>query len=307
MENYITLNKIVYRIWESIRGKISGNDNINDNLIENDVINIRSIFLRREFGKNRMIDSHVKQKLTNVPVKETRASFDNIGYNKHFLRSIFTLPRTINRGNRNTITAITIGYEDRYTIPLIDFNWASFVGSGRFNNTQSFAFLHSDYLYIYNPYISSQIELGNYGGYVEFFATNITEEGESTNTKTPGYGESGDDTSEYPSINPVRPSPSIISFKLKDKLNKIVLGAKVAIEYTDKEGSLIKREGLADKDGKVDLQAQDFTYIDYTITGDNHKEYKGKVFHVEEGEKYLDPKSNLPHYNPEQYKSEQYK
>lgn len=150
METYVTLNKIIYRIWETLRANIKDDDDFNERIIENDIVNARALLLRNELNKNKPIDMSIKQRLSNLIVEET-TNTHLIGYNRVFLRTKGIIPRLIEKFNKPAITTITLGNDSYNNIPLLDFDTNLFVGNGRFNSNKEFAFLHDEKLYIYNP------------------------------------------------------------------------------------------------------------------------------------------------------------
>jgi len=167
MENFVTLNKIIYRIWESLRAGIYNDDSLNDRIIENDIVNARGLLLRNELSKNRTIDVSIRQRISNIKVEET--SNPNLyGYNKMYLKTKTTIPRTIERYHKPTITSITIANDSYNNIPLLDFNIVDLVGNGRFNTNKEFSFLHDEYLFIHNPTRSTA------SSYITYYKTTYT-------------------------------------------------------------------------------------------------------------------------------------
>ena len=74
----VTLNQIAYGIFETVRGKISDDDNIAIDHIKDMVHSIRAMLLKQKFDKNlRVIDDTYTQSLGSLEVEQVDSSILN--------------------------------------------------------------------------------------------------------------------------------------------------------------------------------------------------------------------------------------
>ena len=140
----VTLNEIAYSIFESVRGKLSDDDNIAIEQIKDMVHNTRAKLLKQKFDKNlRVIDDGYTQSLGAIEVELVDSSIHTtLLSDKHVLRTTVDIPETIDRRNYEG-TFTRIGPADRlsHKFNLVSYDRAIYSGNGRFNRNEVYAFL----------------------------------------------------------------------------------------------------------------------------------------------------------------------
>ena len=140
----VTLNQIAHSIFESVRGKISDDDNIDIDQIKDMIHSTRARLLKQKFDRNlRVIDDVFTQSLGSLEVEQVDSSVHpDIPSDKFMLRTLLEIPETIDRRNYEG-TFTRIGPADRLSkkFNLVSFDRAIASGNGRFNRNEVFAFL----------------------------------------------------------------------------------------------------------------------------------------------------------------------
>lgn len=148
----MTLNEIVYDVWESVRSIISDDSELDKRKLAFWIKNQRARMLKQEFNKNyRVIDQRVVQDLGSVELQVTNTiSIPNITIplSKMVMSTIVELPNTIEQYTKPTFTRIgSIDKIDR-KFTYVDYTKAPYVGNGKLNTNQFFVFLIGKTLYV---------------------------------------------------------------------------------------------------------------------------------------------------------------
>ena len=110
----VTLNQIAHSILESVRGKVSDDDNISIDQIKDMVHSTRAMLLKQKFDKNlRVIDDVFTQSLGSLETELVDSSIHpDIPSGKFMLRTILEIPETVDRRNYEG-TFTRVGHADR--------------------------------------------------------------------------------------------------------------------------------------------------------------------------------------------------
>ncbi len=147
----VTLNQIAYSILETVRGKISDDDNIDIDQVKDMVHSTRARLLKQKFDKNlRVIDDVFTQSLGAVETELVDSSVHpTIHSDKYMLRTILEIPETIDRRNyEGTFTRIGPAERLSQRFNLVSYARAIASGNGRFNRNEVFAFLLDSRIYL---------------------------------------------------------------------------------------------------------------------------------------------------------------
>jgi hypothetical protein len=140
----VTLNQIAHSIFETIRGKVGDDDNIDIDQVKDMVHNTRAMLLKQKFDKNlRVIDDVFTQSLGSIETEQVDSSIHpSILSERFMLRTLEEIPETIDRRNYEG-TFTRIGPADRLStrFNLVSYGRAIASGNGRFNRNEVFAFL----------------------------------------------------------------------------------------------------------------------------------------------------------------------
>ena len=147
----VTLNQIAHSILESVRGKISDDDNISIDQVKDMVHSTRAKLLKQKFDKNiRVIDDVFTQSLGALEIEPVDSSAHlSIPAGRFMYRTVREIPETIDRRNYEG-TFTRIGPADKLAVGfnLISYSRALYAGNGRFNKDQIFCFLRDNKIYI---------------------------------------------------------------------------------------------------------------------------------------------------------------
>ena len=146
-----TLNQEAYSIMESVRGKISDDDNISIDQVKYLIHNTRAKLLKQKFDKNlRVIDDVFTQSLGAVEVELVDSSIHpDIPSDKYMLRTVLEIPETIDRRNyEGTFTRIGPAERKSSKFNLVSYDRAINSGHGRFNRNEVYAFILDSRIYL---------------------------------------------------------------------------------------------------------------------------------------------------------------
>jgi hypothetical protein len=145
----VTLNELIYDLWEIIRPNISDDDPFDKRQFAFWIKNQRALWLRNELNKNRTIDDNVIQDLGCVELEVAdRADCCELSSGCKILRTKLTIPNTIELHNKTGLTRVAP--IDKLSVPFsfVDYERAIWSGNGRYNSSQIFAFLLNDRIYL---------------------------------------------------------------------------------------------------------------------------------------------------------------
>jgi hypothetical protein len=141
---HVTLNEIAHSIFDSVRGKVGDDDNIDIDQIKDLVHSTRAKFLKQKFDKNlRVIDDVFTQSLGALETEQVDSSIHpDIPSEKFMLRTILEIPETLDRRNyEGTFTRIGPAERRSQKFNFISYDRAIYSGNGRFNRNEVYAFL----------------------------------------------------------------------------------------------------------------------------------------------------------------------
>lgn len=148
---HVTLNDIAYSIFESIRGKISDDDNISIDQIKSLIHSTRAMLLKQKFDKNlRVIDDVFTQSLGALETEQVDSSIHpDIPSEKYLLRTLLEIPETLDRRNyEGTFTRIGPAERKSHKFNLVSYDRAIYSGNGRFNRNEVYAFILDSKIYL---------------------------------------------------------------------------------------------------------------------------------------------------------------
>lgn len=151
--NY-SLNQVTYELLDLYRTKITKTDDIDLREIKRWVRLQRSLWLRNEYSKSRDVDDSVEQDLGAVKMLYRNADFSlssNSGTTStSILISKLPIPTTIELYDKSCFTRVSPVTRLEYNLlPFVQITRFPFVGSGRFNSNQIFAFQYNSYVGVY--------------------------------------------------------------------------------------------------------------------------------------------------------------
>ena len=147
----VTLNQIAHSILESVRGKVSDDDNISIDQVKDLVHSARALLLKQKFDKNlRVIDDVFTQSLGSIETELVDSSIHpDIPSGKFMLRTTVDIPESLDRRNyEGTFTRIGPAERKSHKFNLVSYDRAIASGNGRFNRDQVFAFLLDRRIYL---------------------------------------------------------------------------------------------------------------------------------------------------------------
>jgi len=145
----ITLNKLIFDLWELVRPNLSDDDNFDKRQLAFWIQTQRALLVRNELNKNRTIDDNLIQDLGCLELElADKADCCDISDGCKILRTKDTIPNTIELHNKTAITRVAP--IDKHTIPFshVSYERAIWSGNGRFNSNQIFTFLLNDKIYV---------------------------------------------------------------------------------------------------------------------------------------------------------------
>ena len=147
----VTLNQIAHSIMESVRGRISDDDNISIDQIKDMVHSTRAMLLKQKFDRNlRVIDDVFTQSLGSIETELVDSSIHpDIPSGKFMLKTTVDIPESIDRRNyEGTFTRVGPAERLSQKFNLVSYDRAIHSGNGRFNKNEVFAFLLDRRIYL---------------------------------------------------------------------------------------------------------------------------------------------------------------
>ncbi len=145
----LTLNKLIYDLWEIVRPNLSDDDNFDKRQLAFWIKNQRALWLRNELNKNRTIDDNVIQDLGCLELElADKADCCELSDGCKILRTKETIPNTIELHNKTGITRVAP--IDKISIPFsfVSYERAIYSGNGKYNKNAIFTFLLNDRIYV---------------------------------------------------------------------------------------------------------------------------------------------------------------
>lgn len=147
----ITLNQLIYDLWHVISPLISDDSALDERQLSFWIKNQRSLWLHRELNKGfRTVDDAVIQSLGAVEFEIVDAIENSpyVGGSAKILKSKVKIPVAVELDYGTAITRV--GPLDLKCKPfkLVNYSSVPYVGNGKFNKNQIFAFLKNGYVYL---------------------------------------------------------------------------------------------------------------------------------------------------------------
>lgn len=160
----VTLNQITYDIMESIKGRLSDDDDFDIRQVEFWVKTQRAIWLRNEFNKNHTIDENFIQDLGCLDLElVSDSSCCGITTDCKILRTVEEIPVAIELNDRQAITrvgSVNMGIKmTQADFNFVSYNRAKYVGNDRYTKNQIYSFLFNKRIYIFSNGSSLQTNL----------------------------------------------------------------------------------------------------------------------------------------------------
>jgi hypothetical protein len=136
---------------ESVRGRISDDDNISIDQIKDMVHSTRAMLLKQKFDKNlRVIDDVFTQSLGSIETELVDSSIHpDIPSGKFMLKTTVDIPESIDRRNyEGTFTRVGPAERLSQKFNLVSYDRAIHSGNGRFNRNEVYAFLLDRRIYM---------------------------------------------------------------------------------------------------------------------------------------------------------------
>jgi hypothetical protein len=149
----MTLDEMVYAIWEETRGgKISDDDTISQELLEEMIVTYRADLIRKDQGKGRSLSDNIMQTLSCVPVIQVDATeCCDITTDCTVVRSVTTIPKFVELYQKDLMTKVAGANIMSTGWSIISYHRAIYAGASQWTKGSTKAFLKNRYLYILNP------------------------------------------------------------------------------------------------------------------------------------------------------------
>lgn len=145
----MTIDEITYDLLETVRGQVNKDDEIDLRQIEFWVHNQRALWLKNELNKTLAINTAYIQDLGKLDLEIS--PYEDLLNNRpefKYLRTVRELPPFIRRFGKECIVRVGPISLNSTAFTLIDANSMPFIGNGRFNYKNIFAFLLDRRIYI---------------------------------------------------------------------------------------------------------------------------------------------------------------
>jgi len=145
-----TKSHIIYDLWMSVHPLISDDDVLDERMLSYWVDGQRSLWLRNELNRNRTIDDNIQQSLGAVELEivDTIENSPYVGGSAKILKSKLQIPVAIELHNSTAITRVASLDLKCKKFSFVDYTAVPYVGHGKFNQNQVFAFLKGGYMYV---------------------------------------------------------------------------------------------------------------------------------------------------------------
>lgn len=147
-----TRNEIIYDLLTIVRPQLSDDSEIDVRQIGFWVDTTRAMFIRQEMNKKRSVDTELIQTLC-ADLEEVDASDCcdvEIGCDT-LLRTTKEVPPTVELYQKEAIFRVAGINKLKKPFSYVDYARIPWVGSGRFNKENIYAFIHNKYMYIFSP------------------------------------------------------------------------------------------------------------------------------------------------------------
>ncbi len=153
-----TLDSIINDLLYTIRGaRVTQSERISRRQIENWVHQYRSILLKQDIDKGKLLNPDYVQILTNVELVQVDKDIEKMGIDYYVLRSKYKLPNTIDFNHKYGIIFISTFYGDE--IQLVNEPRVSWQKYRRFTGNDKIAYLKDGYLHIHNTKLLSYVDI----------------------------------------------------------------------------------------------------------------------------------------------------
>ena len=146
-----TLNEISYDLLSIVRPHLSDDSAIDIRQIKYWINTTRALLVRQEMNKKRTIDADLVQTLCAALEEVTPSDCCVDLPCDKVLRTVLEIPETIELYNKEAILRVAGINKLKKPFSYVDYLRVPFVGSGRFNKDNIYAFIHSKHMYLYSP------------------------------------------------------------------------------------------------------------------------------------------------------------
>lgn len=149
----MTLDEGIYAIWEELRsGKISDDDTLAQELLEEMFITYRADLIRKDQAKGRSLSDNIMQTLSCVPVMQVDATeCCDITTDCTVVRSVTTIPKFVEVYQKDLMTKVSGANIMSTGWSIISYHRAIYAGASQWTKNSTKAFLKNRYLYVLNP------------------------------------------------------------------------------------------------------------------------------------------------------------
>ncbi len=153
-----TLDSIINDLLYTIRGsRVTQSERISRRQIESWVHQYRSILLKQDVDKGKLLNPDYVQILTNVELVQIDKDTEEVDKKYYVLRSKYRLPSTIDFNHKSGIVFISTFYGDE--VQLVNEPRMPWQRYRRFTGNDKIAYLRDGYLYIHNMKLLSYITI----------------------------------------------------------------------------------------------------------------------------------------------------
>jgi hypothetical protein len=147
-----TLNEIAYDLLTIVRPHLSDDSDLDIRQIKYWIRNQRALWVRQELNKKRTADAELIQTICAdlEEVDPSDCCDIEIGCDI-LLRTTKEIPSTIELYNKEAILRVSGVNKIKKPFSYVEYARIPWVGNGRFNKNNIYAFLHEKYMYIYSP------------------------------------------------------------------------------------------------------------------------------------------------------------
>ena len=146
----MTLNELVYDLLERYQNTISDDINIDFRKVAFWIHNQRALWISNNLKKLRYTPDTIAQELKDLElevVDNINIGILNLPIGKKVLRTKQELPKFITGYNRDAILSINSADISNPRFNIIQYDRAPYIGSGKFNKNEIYAFLYNSKIY----------------------------------------------------------------------------------------------------------------------------------------------------------------
>lgn len=143
----MTLNELVYDLWENVRGTIANEDDIDKRQLEFWIHNQRALWLRNDLNKSLNINTSYIQDLGKISLEMVNINLP-VDKNFRYLRTTVDIPPLIKRHNKEALIRVGSPILSQIPFDIVDPLKLPYIGNGRYNYNSVYATLIDRRIYI---------------------------------------------------------------------------------------------------------------------------------------------------------------